>query len=301
MAIIDVSTEGSDPSENLSGWLEKRDAGPEPATPAPAQPTDWKEATIPEDVDHGFFKGKKVGVLYESYKHSENAKQAAERERNELRAENEKLRREREADDAARRVHTAQQPRQPDPDPDAEIEQILLQNPKEGIRAITERAHRDAERLIDERWQQREAEREQRQGIARVYEVGGKAYDEAFAELSKADPNLTRELFNDRAPALMHHFTNPTSRYYGDGDNLLRKEAYLDLWPKLYGTSQQVVVKAATEPPMPPGAKRPGSAAKPSEPTTPIDRDDRAARRMLAEVAGIDPDKFIARGEKRRG
>lgn len=300
MPETEAITEGSRATvENLSKWLEERDAKDRAETPEPeaqpetpavpaqvAQPvTDWREVVLPEDVDHGFFRGKKVPDVLKAYEHSERAKQQAERERNELKAE---LDRER----AAR-----QSPSKPAEEA-PEISRQWFENPDAVYARIEARAAEIAEAKVQEHWETKTRE----QKIADTYDKGGKAYDVARETL-----NVDPVKWNLQAPLVLLHLTNPDSPLYGDGQGIMSAERMTNAYKELFGDptpAPALAVKpAAPEPPPPPGAKRAAATTSAPDNTSPLSDEDRRARQEIARITGLDANKLIKRGEKgaRRG
>lgn len=291
MAETETPAKGSgSPADNLSAWVDKKDAEiasrtvavesePEkPATPAeptvapvavPTQPS-WKDVVIGDDVDHGFFKGKAVPQVIESYKHAERAKQEAERRAAELQKELDALRK---------------------PDAPKTIEPNLwFENAEEAQKRIDERVARVAEEKIQAFIQKTQAE----QQTARAFETGGKAYDAAREAL-----NLDAQTWNLRAPAVMLHLTDPNSPFYGDGNGLFDHNQYVKVAKALWPEAAPVAVKPVVEPPPPPGAKRPAPASVNTSSASPLKREQADAYREISSIAGLNPDNMLARARKR--
>lgn len=287
-------------TDNPSAWFDKKDAERTDKTDAPsegakvdsaaspAEPTvadpkpetqpapSWKDTVIGDDVDHGFFRGKKVPQVIESYRHAELAKQNAERKAAEL----------------ERQLAQMQQAQKPAPSVDPEINRLWFENPEAAYRMLEERAKAEAARVADERFQQNWEVQSRNQQIAHTFEEGSKAYDAARAEL-KLDPDT----WNDRAPAVLLHLTNPQSRYYGDGNGIMRSADMVKVHNALFGVPQAPVVVAtpAPEPPSPPGAKKPAVSAPSADKASPLTREASRAAKTFAENFGLDPEKFAAR------
>jgi hypothetical protein len=311
---VEANTEESprvSPVENLSGWLEDREAKREkPAEePAPAEPTaevpveapvepagDWWETGL-ADANHGFLKGRKGPEVEKAFRHVETAKQTAERERNELQREIEAIKREREAEAAARKVAAENKPSQPPVDVDAEIEAKLIENPREGIRLIRERTLAEARKLAEEVEQKFRNENEQAEYNRQVKQAGEQAYDKT-RELVNNDPK-----FDKRMRSVYVEVTDKNSPYYGDGYNAFRPDVMAKVYEELYEVSAspaQIVVKPTPEIPTPPGAKKP-SAANLAEPSSsPLTRERIDAARTFAAIGGVDPKALVARQERRK-
>lgn len=281
-----------DPTENLAGWLDKRDAEPaentvavesEPVPASPAQPTvaeqppppqpDWYEAGL-ADVSHGFLKGRKGPEVEKAFRHVETAKQQAERERNELR--------QRLAQYEAQRAPEAPKGIEPN---------LWFENPDEAQRRIDERIAKVTDEKLNAYIQKTQAE----QQTARALDNGGKAYDSAREAL-----NLDAPTFNLRAPAVMLHLTDPNSPFYGDGNGLFDKDRYVEvyraLWPEPVAP---VVVASVPEPALPPGSKKAAPMVSTAT-TSSLSREEREARKVIAEYTGLDAEKLYKRAENRR-
>lgn len=316
MADQEVAEKGS-PADNPDQWLDNmldaRANKQAPAEPAAAEPAavpqpvpDWKDVVLPEDIDHGFFRGKKVGDLYQSYRHVETAKQQAERERNELRQQLEQERREREAEVAARKVAMeGQQQRQSQPGEDprwAEVDNLWFTDNTRARRLLSELNAEQAAQIADQRFQQWRQEAEVAERRKQVLSEGGKAYDEARTKL-----NLDAKTWNLRAPAVMLQLTDQNSPYYGDGYNVFRTDAYLQVYRDIYGEPQSqsapapIVVKPTPELPPPPGAKRPTPVSQPDASIAPLTAERMAAVERFAGIGGVDPKSLAARQAKRQG
>ena len=302
--------------ENPMEWLDKRlDAKESPASETSAEPTvaepaavpqpvpDWKDVVLPDDVDHGFFRGKKVGDLYQSYRHVETAKQKAESERNDLKQRLEKIEREREAEAAVYRVQQAQAPRssQPGEDPRwAEVDNLWFTDNARARKLMSELNAEQAAQIADQKFQQYRQEAEQVEYKRNVLRQGEEAYDAARTKL-----NLDTKTWNLRAPAVMLQLTDQNSPYYGDGFNVFRPEAYLQVYRDIYGGSVQsmppVVVKQTPELPPPPGSKRPTPVSQPDNAISPLGRERLDAVERFAAIGGVDPKRLAERTAKRIG
>lgn len=317
-----TSSDRPNPADNVTAWLEKREAEPASTTgqsetqASPAEPTvaveapavqpttpegDWWETGL-SDVNHGFLKGRKGPEVEKAFRHAETAKQQAERERNEARQQLDRFQREREAEVAARKVLAESQPRQPEIDPDAEIEAQLLENPRAGIKAIRERARNEAEQYVEKKLaelQQVNAANEQKN---QVLKAGADAYDKAREALG-----VSPEVYNKRVRAVLVDLTDPSSPHYGDGNNIFRPEKYVEVWKEYYpdapipAAAPAAPVIAIPELPTPPGAKRPSNAVTSEATASPLDKETREAYRLLASYGGLDADRLIKRGERNRG
>jgi hypothetical protein len=317
-----TTQEGSvkvDPTENLDAWFKSRDAGTEPAketTPAEptvaepaaaAQPVNWRDATLPEDLDHGFFRGKKVGVLYDSYKHAETAKQKAERERAEAQRELETLRREREAETAARKVLAERSPVQPDEDPRySKVNELWFADPLGAQKLLLEINEERASRIADEKVNAFKQETAKERWQNEVRTAAHKADEDARNALG-IDPDM----WNKQKVALYFHLYNEKSEHYGDGWNAFRPEYIVNLYKSTWGDPAQfskrgeaapapVAVKPIPELPTPPGAKQPGKVATIDAPS-PLARETRDALERFASIGGVDPKRLAERRERRQG
>jgi hypothetical protein len=303
--------EGLDPSTNRPGWLdayEKRDAGKATSTgqsdteAPPAEPTvaespsepqapSWREIQLGDDVPNDFFKGKKVGDVFDSYGHAVKAKQEAERERNELRRRIEAIEREREADAAARRALQEQQ-RVPAPSPESELEKVFFENPTKAAEIIEERATQKAL----QRFQEAEA---QRQAVA--------YRDTAFSSGQRAVEAVQQMYDVDRTQAelmVMQGFTRLADT--GDPNAWVNHESYVGAVRELYGDPQPIAAPASPNvPPQPelsdpPGVKRAAPAPRTASQPSPLSREEEETRRALWASMGLDPQAGVERARQRR-
>jgi len=308
VSTIETTTEGSarvNPADNIDKWIESRDAKPEPAekpepvvaepeeetpaAPPPAvEPTEgnWWETGL-TDVSHGFLKGRKGPEVEKAFRHVETAKQKAEREREDLRREIDQLRRQQQEPPKVQAAPPTQQPTED------EIERNWFDNPAIARQKIEERARA----IADESIAKYEATQEQKKRQQTIISTGSKAYEDARTKL-----NIDEETWELRSPGVMLHLTNERSPFYGDGHNLMRADAYVDAYKALYGdpTPPPVVVKPAPEPPNPPGAKKAAAVTDHTPAASPLSAEEREARRVVAEAAGLDVERFIKRGERKR-
>jgi hypothetical protein len=305
------------PIDNLSGWLDakERDAGPEEQTgqsaePAsPAEPTvaeapvatqpavDWREVVIGDDVDHGFFKGKKVSEAIESYKHAERAKQEAERQRNETLKELETIRREREAEAAVRRVTGTQ----PQPEPTVSAEDLWFENPKEAARLIREQALAEARQASAEVIQ---AERAQQQ-----YEQRQRAmFDTAHNAVTEVEKRYG--LDRQRAEAVVagtFSYLGMQESQTNDPSVWLNPENYLAVVRQMIGdpaprtAPPTIPTTPVPELSDPPGSKRPAAVQQRSPEHPALTREEEQTRRALAKQFGLDPQRLIDRAANRTG
>jgi hypothetical protein len=309
LAPIEANTEAGpalNPADNLDGWLEKREADKEPApepvaaepekpeVPTTTEPVSWRDVVLPDDVGHEFLKGKKVADAITSWEHSQRALKEAQKEAAEAKRELEAERRRIEAEQAARKVAAERQPNQPSLDPYAEIEAKLLENPREGIRMIQERTLAEARKIAAEEAEKLKTENAKKEYERNVFDAGGRAYDTARERLG-----LDKDTWNDKAQYVMLALA-PGGKFHTE-DSLFNPDAYVDAYHQIFGQPTPVVVKPTQEVPTPPGAKKPAAAAlaNATPTTSPLDREDREARRVIAQYAGIDADRFIKRGERR--
>lgn len=298
------------PAENLNGWLDDRDAKraaeaapAEPTVEAPAAPVepapvplegDWWEAGL-ANAKHGFLKGRKGEEVENAFRNAEARLKAKEQEASRLARELDSERRQREAEAAARKVAAEQRPATPANDPDAEIEALLLENPRAGIKKLRELATAEAERLAEAKVSQVRQETQAEQQKKQIYEAGARAYSDAQKTL-----NLDNDTWSKRSKAILVELTDQNSPYYGDGHNIFRPEVYVQVYSDLFGQPAPVVVKPAPEPPTPPGAKKPAAANIQTPSASPLTQEQIEARKRWAAIAGVDPKNLIARGEARK-
>lgn len=299
MADTETTPKESGLTDNPTAWFEKKDAErtektdapgedakvSKPASPAEPtvaepkaepQPPSWKDIVIGDDVDHGFFRGKKVPQVIESYRFAEKAKQDAERRAAEL----------------ERQLAQAQQAqRPPEPSGDPEINRLWFENPEAAYKKVQEQAAATAAQVADARFQENWATQTRNQQIADTFEQGSRAYEAAQREL-----NVAPEMWKLRSPLVLLHLTNPDSPYYGDGHGIKRSADMVNTYKALFGDPQPVVVaKPAPEPPPPPGAKKPAVTAPSADHTSPLSREASRAAKTFAENFGLDPERFAAR------
>lgn len=306
-----------DPSENLDAWLDKkiaRDAEPEAETgqsdapDSPAQPTvtdsvqsaqpDWREQVLPEDVPHGFFRGKKVGDLFESYTHAERAKQDAERQRNEIQRELEQLRREREAEAAARRVLTEQQPAAQAPTTD-EIEAAWFENPARAKALLMQQAEERARNAVREELGRAQEANQAEQRVQYAQQAAAHAVQRVADAYGIDEQAAQRRVMGTFALMSAHEQAN------NDPSVWLNPEAYLYFAEQISGgpppPASYPAPTPAPELPDPPGSKRSAPpASRVSQPSA-LRAETEDAYRALAAVVGADPDRVIARRTARRG
>lgn len=308
------------PIDNLSGWLDAktRDAEPEEQTgqsaePAsPAEPTvaeapvetqpavNWREVVIGEDVDHGFFKQKKVPEVIESYKHAQLAMQEAQRERNEALKELEALRREREAEAAVRRV-TGVQPQvaAPAADPYEErIQALWFENPSEAQRLIQERATENARRTAEEVFTSAEANR-----WAAEHQRSAQAAANTAIERVSQLYNITQQEAEFAVTGALPFLIN---RAASEGDGVwLAPENYIETVRLVRGNpaiaAPTIPMTPVPELSDPPGSKRAAAAQTRGSQPSPLTREEEQTRRALAGQFGLDPKDLIARGVNRAG
>jgi hypothetical protein len=272
-----VTEQGSvSPTENLDRWLADKtealraDAEPEaqPAaepvveeTPDEEVKTSWRDARL-DDVDHGFLKGRTAGELYESYRHSELAKQTAERERAELR---------RQLD----QIQQAQVQREAIPNPEndpriAKYNELYLVDPTAAVQVLRESWREDAREVARHEMHQQA----QSQAWNNTLQTATQASYQAMTALAE------RYGLSEEEAAMKLKATWPTlkeaEQQYGNGV-WLNPNNYLQVAERLYGKphAQAEVSVPAPEIPNPPGSRRPA----------------------LAEAVGIDADRFVARAK----
>lgn len=325
MSEPEVQTEERiNPIDNLSGWLDAntRDAEPEEPTgqsepPAsPAEPTvaepeaaaqpaavNWREVVLPDDVPHGFFKGKKVEVLLESYTHAERAKQEAERQRNEALKELEQLRREREAEAAVRRV-TGVQPvaNEPQADPlDAEIQAAWFEDPNKAQRLMQQKFASEAQRIAQEESQRAEMTRQEASRQRAATEAANAAVQRVAEMYGVSEEQAKARVMGAFTPMAAHVQTT------NDADIWLNPDSYINTVRWMVGDPIPAAAPTIPTVPVPelsnpPGSKRPASAptTHASEPNA-ISREEEQVRRRLAKEFNLDPQGLINRAVARGG
>lgn len=311
-------SEGINLLDNPAEWLDAkaRDAEPEEPTgqsepPAsPAEPTvaepdvaaqpagvNWREVVLPDDVPHGFFKGKKVEVLFESYTHAEKAKQEAERQRNEALRELDQLRREREAEAAVRRVTGVQpQANEPQGDPlDAEIQAAWFEDPAKARRLMQEQNAREAQRIAQEEWQRAEYSRQEAYRQRAAQDAANAAVQRVAQMYGVSEEQAKARVMGAFTPMAAHVQSS------NDPDVWLNPDAYINTVRWMVGdpTPQAAPTIPTTPVPElsdPPGSKRPTPTTAPrGSEASPLSREAEQTYRALAEATGIDPKDFIAR------
>lgn len=309
------------PADNPSEWIEariKRDAEPTSSTgqsdtqaspaqptvaasPETVQPTSWRDTVIGDDVDHGFFKGKKVADAIESYKHAERAKQEAERRANDLQRQLEAERIERQTELVARKVIAEQQQRSAEPKRDpllAEIEQNWFENPARAMELIEQRAAAQQRQIAAEEASRIRQETEKQAQERYVATTGEQAFY-AARDFLKVDP----ETWDKRGVALLSTVTRQGSKYAEAGGPLnpnVMVQAYKDLFGEPVQAENAYVAAPAQPIATPPGSNKPARAAMPnSAPTSPLAQEERIAYELAAKSAGLDVDRFIKRRERR--
>lgn len=321
MADIEVQEERIDPVENLSGWMDAkaskfRDAGPEEQTgeseaPAsPAEPTvaqepapapeaqavpDWYESGLV--TKHGFLKGRPGPEVEKAFYHAETAKQKAEREAAELRQQMEQMRRDREAEQAVKRVMQTPEPKA---DPDAEIDRLWFENPAEARRRIAQEAIESARKVTHEELSRIEASRYEAERTAQAQSAANAAVDWVAKEYG-VDPETA-------AMKLAGTFVHITTHVAETGDDSVWRDpnTYASVFRRLYGDPQSA--RPIEVPPSPaplsdpPGSKRPAaSPTRPSEPGSLLTREQEEARKAFARIGGVDPKRLIERAKARGG
>lgn len=309
------------PADNLDGWLSERTRDAEPEAPtgqesvaaSPAEPTvaepdasaqpavDWREVVLPEDVPHGFFRGKKVGDLFESYKHAETAKQQAERERNELRQRLEALERERETEAVVRRVTgIGTQPAAPQQDPrDAEIDKLWFENPAEARRLLNEKWAEDARRVAKEEFANvREAEAVEQQTYA-AQNAAREAVEKVAKDYGIAPEQAQARVMGAFSLLAAHATETGDNSIWTVPENYLRAVRMIAGDPTPAIQPPVVAIPAPSRLSDPPGSKRAATASRVPEPS-PLAAEEEAVRREVARIAGVDPSRLIKREQQRR-
>jgi hypothetical protein len=310
------SPERISPADNLDGWIEAREkkkdaeagqsAGKQDTLSAPAEPTvskpeapaqttsgDWWESGL-TDAKHGFLKGKKGDEVEKAFRHSETAKQAAERRANDLEKRLADFERERIADMAAARVVEQQRVVAPTVDPAEGIDQLWFENPKLAYAKIVEQAR--AEAAVEAA----KARDEVQSGLQRekYLAAGNAAYEAARVAL-----NLDEATWSKRAKAVYVDVTDPDSDYYKNYGPL-NVENLVTSYRELYGEpapqAAPIVLAPAPSQPDPPGSKRPAPPVRSEPSQSLLTAERKRALRQIADIAGLDPNSMIARAEQRR-
>jgi hypothetical protein len=248
------------------------------AEPQSQPAADWREFVLPDDVPHGFFKGKKLPQVFESISHAERAKQEAERERNEYKRQLEELQR-------------AQAPQASQHDPKARIAEHFYEDPAQVADGFEELASRVYEqRRAVERQQEAETERvtTSHRALTAVAEQVMKDYgwDAQRAERAVVStmPHLKAMYERD---GVSDAWTNPNYAY-----NIVRE---------IVGAPQPAT-PAIQAPPVPelsdpPGSGRPASAVPNVKPSA-LSTERAKAYEAVAKIAGLDPERLKARGAR---
>jgi hypothetical protein len=296
-----------DPSENLTGWLEARkarDAGAEEQTgqseqPAtPAEPTvavpdlqnqpaavDWREFVLPEDVPHGFFKGKKLPEVFESISHAERAKQAAERERNEYRRELEALKAERAAP-----------PKPSQPDPRTIIAESFYEDPGAVANQIAELARQEARQIFTE-----EQTRLNEQTAVRQTFDAGKAAMESVAAKTASEYGWNPQAAEMNVVATFPFLRNLLEQGYTDA--FTNPEHAERIIRQMHGDPRPAAPTIQAPPvpqlPDPPGSGR-NAARQPNVKESALRDEDAKTYEAVAKLVGLDSDRFKKRGAASR-
>lgn len=302
-------TVDQDPAEWVNNNLSKAQSAPDataatiPAEQPPAAQPNPLDLNLPEDFEHGFFRGKPVKELYKSFRATEAEMQRAQREAKELRDERERLRAETAAANLAVRMAAEQRQATPQ-DSLSEIEKIWFENPKEAARRLKEETIAEARRIATESQRTTSAETQ-----AAITNRDRQARFEAAREEARQRLNVDPATWKKRVVAVLAEITDPESRYFGDGQTSgpLVTQNYIDAYRELYGeqTPQPTVTVAPAKPTAgnPPGAHKPAStvAPPPNAGLPTLSNEKRAALTMTAQRLGIDPEKYITRYTKEVG
>jgi hypothetical protein len=313
VAATEEQGSGADVLENPDRWIAERveklraDAPPAPepeaeppaaevaqAPPEAPQTGAWREAVL-DDVDHGFFKGRKAGDLYESYRSAESAMQKAQREAAEYRAQLEQV-----------RQQQTQRPQEAIPNPEndprlKEVNDLWYVDPARAAALQREIAREDAAREAERTFYRISQERD--------WQVTRQTAAQASVQAMQAIANaygISEEEAAERVQA-----TWPTlKRYEADPQYGVavwtRTENYLNVAQRLFGAPPQreaAPAPSVPEPeiPNPPGSRRPAAVASPpSRTANPLSQELTEVYRTIASAGGLDPDSLIKRAQKRR-
>lgn len=293
--------------------VEQEPVTPETPTPEAPKTGAWREVIL-DDVDHGFFKGKPAKELYESYRHSESAKQKAERERNEALAELQQERMARAAADAVRSAmpQPAVQPEPPKEDPrDAEIEANWFENPAKAKQLLLEKTREEQKQVAAEEFKRLYGAEKAEEESANFQRAANQAASVAISRVM-SDLNLSQEDAQMAVAATFVYvkqhekdipdvWTNPDAYVYYV--NRLRS-AYSGAKPPVAEpapTPEPAAPVVITAPPPPPEPKQPPGATKPAAITapptakpSPLSEENRRIREMIGGPS------LVARGERRK-
>lgn len=300
-------TVDQNPAEWVNQNLSKAAApdAPPQGTPAesPAVQPNPLELNLPEDFEHGFFRGKPVKELYKSFRATEAEMQRAQREAKELRDEKERLRAEVAAKNLAVQMAAEQHQRQTQPQDNlSNIERVWFENPKEAARLLREETLAEARRIAAETQTKTSAET-----IATITTRDRQTRATAAYEEARQRLNLDEATWQKRAKAVLAEITDPQSRYFGDGQTSgpLVTQNYIDAYKDIYGEPAPTVTVAPAKPAAgnPPGAHKPAStvAPPPNAGLPTLATEKRAALERTAQSLGIDPEKYITRYMKEVG
>ena len=295
------------PAENLDRWItertEKLQADAEPAPEPVAEPQaveevqtevkpSWRDARL-DDVEHGFLKGRTAGELYESYRHSELAKQKAEREAAEYR---------RDLDQIRQQAQPARPEPIPNPDNDPRLDrfnELLFVDPKAAVAELESR-WKDQQREIF----REETQRQQRETYQQnVQQTAMQASTSAMQKVMQ-DYGVPADVAFQRIQSTFA-IIQPYEAQYG-AEIWTNPDNYMRVVGDLFGPPPTVDVPAPTpapelDIPNPPGSRRPAAAAAPSRTSNPISRELADVRRNIATAVGLDPDQFVADARRARG
>jgi hypothetical protein len=303
--VADIETSESGSKEiTLDNLIEevttKREAEPETVEAQPAAAPEaapepapsWKDTVIGDDVDHGFFKGKKVEEAIKSYKHLEQFSQQKANEAAELRRRLEAIERQQQAE-------AAQRAQQPVAAPNGKTAKDLwFDDPEQAEALIRQQAAQEARLAARDEFQKFRQEDEQTRRTREIREGGERAWKGARETLG-----LDENTWNQRSRAILVELTDPTSPFYGDGHNVMRPEAYVETYKAIFGepAAQPVIaVKATPELPTPPGSKKPAAPRASADAPSPLAKEQREAYRSLASAIGLDGDFAVQHAQKRR-
>lgn len=263
-----------------------------PAEPTPAAPTppDPLEAVLPDNFEHGFFRGKPVRELFKSFKATESEMQRAQRDAKEQRELAERYRAESVAKDVA--ITMAAEARTPKPDELDAIEGKWFENPK------------DAVRMLEDRFSKKFTEQNKQNRAETVQEVASRERTQKFAtamEEARQRLNMDPQTWSKHAKAVVAELTDPQSRYYGDGatQGPLITQNWLDAHAELYPNQPAVTVTPVPQAGNPPGAHKASAVNAPPNAGLPtLSGEKRAALTMIAQRLGFDPESYLTRYQK---
>jgi len=275
----------------------------EPPAPEAPKPGAWRDVVL-DDVDHGFFKGKKASDLYESYRHSEAAMQKATTERNELQRR-------------LAALEAQQQQKPPEPQrpvqtekPQDELEALVFDDPKRFVEEVERRAEEKARAVFNTEYQNRT----QQSQWENLQDGARQANYYAFQEVQRAykvSEEQALRLVRATWPEMSEYEKQYGPAIWANAGNYLGLIARIAGPPPSDEPAETVPAAPATtqieNPPIPnpPGNRKPAAiATQPTRTASPLNEDDRAVRNAFAEALGergikIDKERLLARaGQK---